>query len=110
MCSDIEILQRFFSLENERNWRDYEAYLSEDIEWILNENEKQVVIHGKKSYLERVRHAYSYTDVKFTIRAIARCERTNRIVSILESDDGDISIDVFELSNGKIAREWEYIL
>jgi hypothetical protein len=110
MCSDIETLQRFFSLENERNWRDYESYLSEDVEWILNENEKQVIIRGKKDYLERIRQAYNETDVKFTIRAIARCERTNRIVSILESDDGDISIDVFELRNGKIAREWEYIL
>lgn len=48
MCSDIEILQRFFSLENERNWRDYEAYLSEDIEWILNENESKWSYMGKR--------------------------------------------------------------
>lgn len=110
MLADIELLQRFFALENERCWKEYGAYLADDVVWILNENGKQVVINGKKEYLEKIEQAYEDISTRFEVKSITKYEKKNEIITLLENEDGDMSLDIFEIKYGKIVREWEYIL
>jgi len=109
MISGIQLLEQFFALENERRWDDYAIYLAENVEWILYENGKQIAISGKNEYLKRIKQAYIGVETRFEARNITEYKKQNRIITLLENSNGDMSIDIFEIKDGKIIKEWEYI-
>ncbi|WP_298279203.1 hypothetical protein [Ferroplasma sp.] len=43
-----EKLTNFFNAENDRDWKLYESFLSEDVEWISYGPPKRKVVSGKR--------------------------------------------------------------
>lgn len=107
--TNAEALTQFFEAENTRDWARYVTFLHPEVVWELHGDGVRV-IRGVEEYLAVITAAYSGTDIRF------RCERMdvsadgNRIVTHLVNDQGDRSVDIFEFEDGKIVREFEFLL
>ena len=60
-----EKLIKFFNAENDRDWKLYESFLSEDVEWISYGPPKRKVVIGKEDYVKTMIKAYRDLPEKF---------------------------------------------
>jgi len=100
------ILAKFFEAENRRDWKEYEKYLSDDVEWTFFTPEGRRIVKGKKDYLETMKRIYERNKSKFIIISMTSNDKG---IAIAELEmDSKRSVDVFEFRNGHIFREIEY--
>ena len=62
-----EKLIKFFNAENDRDWKLYESFLSEDVEWISYGPPKRKVVIGKEDYVKTMIRAYRDVPDKFKV-------------------------------------------
>ena len=102
-----EKLTNFFNAENDRNWKLYESFLSEDVEWISYGPPKRKVVSGKKDYIKTMIRAYRNIPERFNVLNIVSDIERGVVIAELELRSRR-SVDVFEFENGLIKREREY--
>jgi hypothetical protein len=61
MTKEEGILAKFFEAENRRDWKEYEKYLSDGVEWTFFTPEGRRIVKGKKDYLETMKRIYEKT-------------------------------------------------
>ena len=104
-----ELLLAFFEAENKRDWATYRKFLSPDVLWVLHS--KQIkTIKGIDGYLTAMMEAYESCDNTFVCEALHQSSDGTRIVAILKNNLGERSCDIFEFSDGRIVKEYEFIL
>ena len=62
-----EKLIKFFNAENNRNWKLYEMFLSQDVEWISYGLRRRKVVIGKEDYAKTMIRAYRDVPEKFKV-------------------------------------------
>ncbi len=104
-----EVLDRLFSAENERDWDAFRSLLHPQVEWTLI-GPKTTVIRGRDAYMRRIEDAYtSAPEVRFAVHRSLRNE-AGLIVTELLDNEGNVSVDVFDVRGGLVIREWEFLL
>ena len=104
-----EMLLRFFEAENRRDWAEYRKYLAPDVVWELFSGQVTTV-RGIDRYVAAIKKAYEESDDTFVCEAMYHNGDGNRMVTILKNNHGERSCDMFEIADGLIAREYEFIL
>ena len=102
-----EKLTNFFNAENDRDWKLYESFLSEDVEWISYGPPKRKVVSGKKDYIKTMIRAYRNIPEKFSVLNMVSDIERGVVIAELEIRSRR-SVDIFEFENGLIKREREY--
>lgn len=107
--TSANVLTQFFEAENARDWARYRSFLHPEVVWELYGDEVRV-IRGVEEYLSVIRAAYADTTIQFTCERMDVSADGNRIVTHLVNDQGERSVDIFEFKDGKIVREYEFLL
>ncbi len=102
-----EKLTNFFNAENDRDWKLYESFLSEDVQWISYGPPKRKVVSGKKDYIKTMIRAYRNIPEKFSVLNMVSDIERGVVIAELELRSRR-SVDIFEFENGLIKREREY--
>ena len=102
-----EKLTDFFNAENDRDWKLYESFLSEDVEWISYGPPKRKVVSGKKDYIKTMIRAYRNIPERFSVLNMVSDIERGVVIAELEIRSRR-SVDIFEFENGLIKREREY--
>lgn len=102
-----EKLIKFFNAENDRDWKLYESFLSEDVEWISYGPPKRKVVSGKKDYIKTMIRAYRNIPERFSVLNMVSDIERGVVIAELEIRSRR-SVDIFEFENGLIKREREY--
>ena len=102
-----EKLTNFFNAENDRDWKLYESFLSEDVEWISYGPPKRKVVSGKKDYIKTMIRAYRNIPERFSVLNMVSDIERGVVIAELEIRSRR-SVDIFEFENGLIKREREY--
>ncbi|MGB3186171.1 MAG: nuclear transport factor 2 family protein [Ornithinimicrobium sp.] len=104
-----EVLDRLFAAENDRDWRTLETLLHPQIEWTLV-GPITTIIRGREAYLKRLKEAYDNTpDAHFELQR-SQSNGAGLVVTELLDNRGDVSVDVFDVRDGQVVREWEFLL
>lgn len=104
-----EILVRLFAAENERDWAAFRALLHPQVEWTLV-GATTTTIRGRDAYMRRIEDAYaSAPGAWFSVHRWLHNE-AGLIVTELIDNEGNVSIDVFDVRDGRVLREWEFLL
>lgn len=105
-----DVLSELFAAENARDWAAFQALLHPEVEWTLIGPDATTVVRGRTAYMRRILAAYeSASDAKFSVRRLLRNE-AGMIVTELIDTHGDVSVDVFDVRDGVVRREWEFLL
>jgi ketosteroid isomerase-like protein len=104
-----DMLLRFFEAENRRDWAEYGKYLAPDVVWELFSGQ-ETTVRGIDRYIAAIKKAYDGSDDTFVCEAMYHNGDGNRIVTILKNSHGQRSCDMFEIADGLIAKEYEFIL
>ena len=102
-----EKLIKFFNAENDRDWKLFESFLSEDVEWISYGPPKRKVVSGKKDYIKTMIRAYRNIPERFSVLNMVSDIERGVVIAELEIRSRR-SVDIFEFENGLIKREREY--
>ena len=102
-----EKLIKFFNAENDRDWKLFESFLSEDVEWISYGPPKRKVVSGKKDYIKTMIRAYRNIPERFSVLNMVSDIESGVVIAELELRSRR-SVDIFEFENGLIKREREY--
>lgn len=102
-----EILVKFFNAENNRDWKLYETFLSQDVEWISYGPPRRKVVVGRAEYVKTMVRAYQNLSAKFKVLNMVSDIERGVVIAELELLSRR-SVDVFEFENGLIRREREY--
>lgn len=104
-----KILKLFFEAENKRDWTTYQKFLHPEIEWQLQQD-KTRIFSGIEEYMTAVKKAYENNDTQFVCTEMIFSKDRNRIVAYLLNNNGIRSVDIFDFRDGKIYREFEFIM
>ena len=104
------LLERFFAAENARDWAAYASLLHPGVEWTLVDDGAERRIVGREDYLAAIAAAYDGTGTVFSCLDMTVDRGRCRVVTLLVNDDGERSLDVFDVEGGLIRREWEFLL
>ncbi|GAA1452452.1 nuclear transport factor 2 family protein [Nesterenkonia lacusekhoensis] len=105
-----DVLDELFAAENARDWTTFRALLHPEVEWTLIGSGTTSVVHGRDAYMNRLEATYeSAPDAEFTLRRSLRND-AGLIVTELIDNHGNVSVDVFDVRNGLLRREWEFLL
>ena len=105
-----DLMDDFFRAENARDWEAYAQFLADDVEWVVISPGRTKTITGKAAYLAAIQAAYAAEDVTFAVLRIESDDSGRLVATLLQSESGDLSLDVFDWSDGLIVREWEFLL
>lgn len=104
------LLERFFAAENARDWATYASFLHPGVEWVLVDDGAERRIVGREEYLAAIVAAYDGTGAVFSCLDMTVDRGRGRVVTLLVDDDGERCLDVFDVEDGLIRREWEFLL
>lgn len=106
--NELEVkLMNFFNAENNRDWKLYGSFISQDVEWVSYSLPKRKVVVGKEDYVKAMIRAYRNIPASFKVfNMVSDIER--RVVIAEPELLSRRSVDVFEFENGLIRREREY--
>ena len=104
------LLERFFAAENARDWATYARLLHPGVEWTLVDDGAERRIVGREDYLAAIAAAYDGTGTTFSCLDMTVDRERGRVATLLVNDDGERSLDVFDVEGGLIRREWEFLL
>ncbi|QDO88684.1 nuclear transport factor 2 family protein [Ornithinimicrobium ciconiae] len=104
------VLAELFVAENARDWATFHALLHSEVEWTLIGPDATAVVLGRSAYMDRILAAYeSAPGARFSVRRSLRNE-AGMVVTELIDNHGDVSIDVFDVRDGQVRRQWEFLL
>lgn len=107
---NTEIVKRileFLHAENQRDWLNYEKFLSHNVQWTFFSIEGTRVVNGRENYVNTMKRIYENLDSTFNIISLLSNDELGIVMAELEMDNRR-SVDVFELRDGLILREREY--
>lgn len=104
------LLKRFFAAENARDWAACGGLLHPGAEWTLVDDGAERRIIGREDYLAAIAAAYDGTGTVFSCLDMTVDRERGRVATLLVNDDGERSLDVFDVEGGLIRREWEFLL
>jgi len=104
------LLRQFFAVENARDWRTYAGFLHPQVEWSLIDVGRERRVVGREAYLQAIRSAYDGAATKFRCVETMVDHRRGRIAAVLVDELGERSLEVFDVEDGLIRREWEFFL
>ena len=104
------LLERFFAAENARDWAAYEGFLHPGVEWTLVDDGAERRIVGREDYLAAIAAAYDGTGAVFSCLDMTVDRGRGRVATLLVNNDGKRCLDVFDVEDGLIRREWEFLL
>jgi len=108
MAGQLEkIILEFLEAENERDWQNYEKFLSDNVQWTFFSIEGTRIVKGKENYVDTMKKIYENVTSTFDIISILSDDELGIVMAELKMDNRR-SVDVFELQNGLILREREY--
>nr|WP_314844501.1 nuclear transport factor 2 family protein [Schaalia odontolytica] len=105
----METLIRFFRAENERDWETYRTFLHPEVVWHLH-GERDRTIRGVEDYLQTVRDTYARSDTRFRVEGAHESADGSRVIVLLIDDSEKRSFEVFDIEDGLIRREHEFLL
>ena len=106
ITAPLDVLASFFAAENWRDWARYAEFLHPDVEWTIGKR----VVRGRDAYLEAMTTAYSSSSAQFRVHQHIASSDASVVATLLVDSEGNRSLDVFELEDGLIRRESEYLL
>ncbi len=69
-----------------------------------------IVIRGRDAYMRRIKDAYtSAPDARFAVHRTLRNQAGLTVTELLDNE-GNVSVDVFDVRDGLVIREWELLL
>lgn len=92
---------------DERDWQNYEKFLSDNVQWTFFSIEGTRIVKGKENYVDTMKKIYENVTSTFDIISILSDDELGIVMAELKMDNRR-SVDVFELQNGLILREREY--
>ena len=108
------LLGRFFAAENARDWAAYASFLHPGVEWVLVDDGAERRIVGREEYLAAIAAAIAAAcggaGAVFSCLDMTVDRGRGRVVTLLVDDDGERCLDVFDVEDGLIRREWEFLL
>lgn len=104
-----DLLARSFQAENERDWTTYRRFPHPEVVWELHA-EPERTIRGVEAYLRAIRRAYEGGGAHFSCARMDVSADGTRVAALLVNDAGVRSLDIFDLRDGRIYREYEFIL
>ncbi|MDO4776889.1 MAG: nuclear transport factor 2 family protein [Cardiobacteriaceae bacterium] len=104
-----QILRRFFAAENQRDWAAYQTFLHPAVRWQL-QKDGTYIFSGIDEYMAAIKKAYENNAIRFSCTGMMVSGDGNRIVAHLVNDHGIRSVDIFDFRDGKIYREFEFIM
>lgn len=105
-----DVLANLFTAENARDWQTFEALLHPDVEWTIVGPDPTVVVSGRRQYMDRILEAYdSAPGARFDVHRSRRND-SGLVVTELVDNVGNVSVDVLEIRDGLVRREWEFLL
>ncbi|MEO5608785.1 MAG: DUF429 domain-containing protein [Ornithinibacter sp.] len=108
---DLDVtLRRLFDAENAREWAVCADLLHPDVTWTRAGDGDPEQVQGRTSYLARLAAAYVGSRRQFQCIEVTRSQDGRRIVTVLLDSEGRRSVDVFEIEDGLVRREWEFLL
>lgn len=107
--SVAEVIEAFFDAENVRDWPRYAAHLHPAVEWTVFDGSAGRTVAGRSAYVEAMKHAYEGAATQFRCIQALVDESRGRVATWLIDDEGNRSLDVFDLQDGLIKKEWEYL-
>lgn len=105
-ASPRQVLEAFFEAENKRDWEAYERFLHPEVEWRVAGR----TVAGRADYLRAMRAAYAGSDSCFRLHQVIESADGRVVATLLIDSRGNRSLDVFEIVEGLIRREWEFLL
>lgn len=106
-ASLIETVLAFYAAENARDWSSYEALVDPDI--VYEEYPSGECGRGRDGFIAGVQEMYKGRDATmFTVRSIGADASRGVVHAELECE-GRLSVNVFELRDGRIVAEREYL-
>lgn len=107
MSGSRSILEDFFDAENRRDWEAYAGCLDPQVEWTVGGR----TVRGRDAYVAAIRAAYERAGaVSFRLHQVLESEDKRVVATLLVDSTGARSLDVFELADGLVRREWEFEL
>ena len=104
MAGQLEkIILEFLEAENERDWQNYEKFLSDNVQWTFFSIEGTRIVKGKENYVDTMKKIYENVTSTFDIISILSDDELGIVMAELKMDNRR-SVDVFELQNGLILR------
>ncbi|MEO7421148.1 MAG: DUF429 domain-containing protein [Ornithinibacter sp.] len=108
---DLDVtLRRLFEAENARDWAICADLIHPDVMWTLAGDGDPQLVQGRAAYLARLAAAYLGSQRQFQCIEVTRSQDGRRIVTVLLDTEGRRSVDVFEIEDGVVRREWEFLL
>ncbi len=104
-----EILVKFFNAENNRDWKLYETFLSQDVECISYDPPRRKYLVGRAENVKTMVRAYQNLSAKFKVLNMVSDLEKGIVMAELQILSRK-SVDVFEFENGLIRRERESIM
>ena len=104
------LLGRFFAAENARDWAAYGGFLHPGAEWVLVDDGAERRIVGREECLAAIVAACDGAGAVFSCLDMTVDRGRGRVVALLVNDDGERSLDVFDVEGGLIRREWGFLL
>lgn len=100
-----DVLAELFAAENARDWVAFEVLLHPEVEWTLIGQDATAVVRGRTAYMNRILAAYEAApDARFTVRHSVRNEAGMMVTELIDNN-GDVSVDVFDVRDGQVRRE-----
>lgn len=103
-----ETLRRLFVAENNRDWMTLAGLLDPEVSWQLV-SDATTVIKGRDEYVARPRAVYEARPAARFEVVRERANGRGRVLCELIDDLGVTSIEVFDIRNGLVFREWEFV-
>ncbi len=108
-AAPLEILYALFEAENARDWEALAACLHPEVEWSIGTQ----VVRGPRAYVHRLRQFYAGAKdpaSRFRIHQAIASDDEATVVVLLVNGAGDRCLEVFEVADGLLRREWEFEL
>lgn len=102
----LETLEAFFDAENHRDWETFAAFLHPDVEWAINGR----LVRGRRAYVAALRDFYRGSEARFRLHQFLDSADGTTVATLLVNSAGERSLEVFEVIEGLIRREWEFDL
>lgn len=104
-----DVLPELFAAENARDWTAFRALVHPGVEWTLIGPDATTVVSGRTAYMSRILAAHkSASNVSFAVRRSLRNEAGMTVTELIDNH-GDASVDVFDVRDGLVRREWEFL-
>ncbi|MBO3725677.1 nuclear transport factor 2 family protein [Actinomyces bowdenii] len=108
-ASPLEVLEALFDAENARDWEALAARLHPEVEWCVEGR----VVRGREAYLAALMGFYAGADpcaTRFRLHQSIDSADGSTVIALLVNGAGERSLEVFEIRDGLVRREWEFEL